>query len=58
MNNRNFREEQIELLRNRLNLLVAKHGGNLQHPEVIDLSTKLDQIIVCWQKEDTVNRND
>lgn len=57
MKDRNFREEQIELLRNRLNSLVAQQGGNLQHPEVIELSSKLDQLIVNWQKEVAV-RND
>lgn len=43
-------EAEIESMRTRLHLLVMSKAGNLIDKEVGELSTKLDQLIVKYQK--------
>ena len=44
-------DEQIEALRSELYALVLTHAGNMQHPDVQELSARLDRLIVVWQKQ-------
>ena len=46
----NFAAREIEDLREQLQNLVVKLNGDLQHPQVMELSARLDQLIVAWQK--------
>ncbi len=43
-------ETKIEVLRMRLHNLVLAKAGNMIDPEVGELSTKLDKLIVKYQK--------
>ena len=43
-------EEEIECMRTRLHELVISKAGNMIDDEVAELSTKLDQLIVSYQK--------
>lgn len=51
MNDYLDREKEIERLRDELNILVTRVEGNLGHPEVMELSGKLDKLIVECQKQ-------
>ena len=44
-------DEQIEALREELHALVVEYEGNMQHPDVQELSSRLDKLIVVWQKQ-------
>lgn len=44
-------EEQIECMRVRLHELVISKAGNMIDEEVSELSIKLDQLIVDYQKQ-------
>lgn len=44
-------DEQIEALRDQLHALVVGYQGNMQHPDVQELSSRLDKLIVVWQKQ-------
>ena len=46
----NIAAREIEDLREELQKLVVELNGDLQHPRVMELSTRLDQLIVAWQK--------
>ena len=43
-------EGEIECMRTRLHELVISKAGNMIDDEVAELSTKLDQLIVSYQK--------
>ena len=46
----NVAAREIEDLREQLQKLVVQLNGDLQHPQVMELSARLDQLIVAWQK--------
>lgn len=43
-------EMEIENLRNLLTKVVMANNGNLKHPDVVQLSTRLDRLIVDYER--------
>lgn len=41
---------EIDYLREKLNCLITKYEGNLLHPEIIELSQKLDKLLLLHCK--------
>jgi lipopolysaccharide biosynthesis protein len=41
---------EIEDLRNLLTKVVVANNGNLNHPDVVELSTRLDRLIVDYER--------
>lgn len=42
--------DNINRMKNQLNVMYKKYEGNLLHPEILTLSQKLDLLIVYSQK--------
>lgn len=56
MSNLNEQQHEIETLRLRLHELVVAKRGNLRDPEVGELSTLLDNLIVKFEKTKAENK--
>ena len=50
MTDKKTKECDIEVLRDQLHAIVAKHDGNMKHPQVMAVSAQLDELIVRCQK--------
>jgi hypothetical protein len=55
MLNLNEQQHEIETIRLRLHELVLAKSGNLADPEVTDLSSRLDNLIVRYEKTKAQN---